>query len=87
MQANEIEQLIKTELPDAFVKVEGADGQHFEALIVSEKFVGMRSLSRHRLAYAGLGELISSGALHALSLRTLTPEQFAAEQAGQEQSS
>lgn len=80
MQALEIEQLIKAELPDATVKVEGADGQHFEALIVSEAFTGIRPLARHRLVYAGLGDLISSGALHALSLKTLTPEQYAAEQ-------
>ena len=80
MQAQEIEQLITAELPDATVKVEGADGQHFEALIVSEGFEGKRLLARHRMVYAGLGDLISSGALHALSLKTLTPTQYAAEQ-------
>lgn len=83
MQALEIEQLIKAELPDASViKVEGADGQHFEALIVSSAFEGKRPLARHRMVYAGLGDLISSGALHALSLKTLTPAQFEAEQSG-----
>ena len=80
MQALQIEQLIKAELPDATVKVEGADGQHFEALVVAAAFEGKRPLARHRMVYAGLGDLISSGALHALSLRTLTPEQFEAEQ-------
>ena len=79
MQALEIENLIKAELPDADVKVEGADGQHFEALVVSAAFEGKRALARHRMVYAGLGDLISSGVLHALSLKTLTPEQYQAE--------
>ena len=73
MQAQQIAELIQAKLPDAKVSVEGADGQHFEAQIVSAEFDGLRSLQRHRLVYSALGDLISSGALHALSLRTQTP--------------
>jgi acid stress-induced BolA-like protein IbaG/YrbA len=53
---------------------------HFEALVVSARFAGKLPLARHRMVYATLGELMG-GAIHALSLRTLTPDEF--EQAGQ----
>jgi stress-induced morphogen len=49
---------------------------HFEAVVVSPAFVGRLPLARHRLVYATLGELMG-GAIHALALRTLTPEEAA----------
>jgi len=48
------------------------DGQHFEALIVSEAFRGKSRVQRHQLVYAALGESMRSE-IHALSMRTLTP--------------
>jgi acid stress-induced BolA-like protein IbaG/YrbA len=55
------------------VRVAG-DGQHFEALIVSEAFRGKSRVQRHQLVYAALGERMRSE-IHALSMRTLTPEE------------
>jgi len=55
------------------VRVAG-DGQHFEALIVSEAFRGRSRIQRHQLVYAALGERMR-GEIHALSMRTLTPEE------------
>ena len=55
------------------VRVAG-DGQHFEALIVSEAFRGKSRIQRHQLVYAALGERMRSE-IHALSMRTLTPEE------------
>jgi len=57
------------------VRVAG-DGQHFEALIVSEAFRGKSRVQRHQLVYAALGESMRSE-IHALSMRTLTPEEAA----------
>jgi len=57
------------------VRVAG-DGQHFEALIVSEAFRGKSRIQRHQLVYAALGERMRSE-IHALSMRTLTPEEDA----------
>jgi len=57
------------------VRVAG-DGQHFEALIVSEAFRGKSRIQRHQLVYAALGERMRSE-IHALSMRTLTPEEAA----------
>jgi acid stress-induced BolA-like protein IbaG/YrbA len=55
------------------VQVAG-DGQHFEALIVSEAFKGKSRVQRHQFVYAALGERMREE-IHALSMRTLTPEE------------
>ena len=74
MDTNTIQHLIQKGLPDAKVEVHGPDGVHFEALVVSPAFAGKLPLARHRMVYATLGELMG-GAIHALSLKTLTPEE------------
>lgn len=66
--------MIEQGMPDASVEVDGPDGVHFEATIVSPSFDGLRTLQRHRMVYATLGERMG-GDIHALSLRTLTPEE------------
>ena len=50
------------------------DGQHFEALIVSDAFRGLSRLARHRLVYAALGDRMRAE-IHALSMTTITPEE------------
>jgi acid stress-induced BolA-like protein IbaG/YrbA len=55
------------------VEVSG-DGHHFEALIVSPAFRGQSRIARHRLVYAALGDRMRAE-VHALSMRTLTPEE------------
>ena len=77
MNAETIQQLIEQGLPGASVSVHGADGVHFEATVVSGAFRGKLPLARHRLVYATLGERMG-GEIHALALRTLTPEEAAA---------
>jgi len=74
MDSSVIQDLIRKGLPDARVEVRGEDGVHFEALVVSPAFAGKLPLARHRMVYATLGELMG-GAIHALSLRTLTPQE------------
>ncbi|RMG30551.1 MAG: BolA/IbaG family iron-sulfur metabolism protein [Gammaproteobacteria bacterium] len=71
MTADELRQMIVDALPGARVEVSG-DGDHFEAVVVSERFEGLPLVQRHQAVYAALGDAFS-GALHALSLRTLTP--------------
>jgi acid stress-induced BolA-like protein IbaG/YrbA len=74
MNADTIRQLIEQGLPGARAHVEGDDGVHFEALVVSDAFRGKLPLARHRMVYATLGELMG-GAIHALALKTQTPEE------------
>ena len=58
------------------LEVEG-DGRHFQALIVSRQFEGKRLVQRHQLVYAALGERMREE-IHALSMKTLTPDEVAA---------
>ena len=51
------------------------DGQHFQALVVSAAFAGKSRVQRHQLVYAALGERMREE-IHALSMRTLTPEEW-----------
>ena len=54
------------------------DGQHFEALIVSPLFRGKSRVQRHQLVYGVLGDRMREE-IHALSMKTLTPEEFEAQ--------
>ncbi len=74
MDAETLRELIETGLPGARAQVQGDDGVHFEATVVSEAFRGKLPLARHRLVYATLGDLMG-GAIHALQLKTVTPEE------------
>ena len=76
MDAETIQKLIETGLPGAKAQVQGDDGVHFEATVVSEAFRGKLPLARHRLVYATLGDLMG-GAIHALALKTVTPDEQA----------
>ncbi len=63
-------------LPCEHIEVEG-DGQHFQALIVSAAFEGLAPVARHQRVYAALGDRMQAE-IHALSMKTLTPAEFAA---------
>ena len=58
------------------VQVSG-DGAHFEAVIVSELFSGKNKVQQHQVVYKALGDRMREE-IHALSMQTLTPEQWAA---------
>jgi len=76
MNPHTIQQLIETGLPGASAEVRGEDGVHFEATVVCAEFAGKLPLARHRMVYATLGERMG-GEIHALSLKTLTPDEAA----------
>ena len=60
--------------PDCSVSVYSEDNVHYEAVIVSRAFAGKSSVKRHQMVYGALGDRIG-GAIHALSIKTLTPEE------------
>ena len=76
MDAEIIQKLIETGLPGAKAQVQGDDGVHFEATVVSEAFRGKLPLARHRLVYAALGEMMQTD-IHALSIRARSPDEAA----------
>jgi acid stress-induced BolA-like protein IbaG/YrbA len=74
MQANHIEHLIKAGLPGAQVIVRGEDGKHFEATVISVAFAGKSLLQQHRMVYSALGKRMEDEEIHALALKTYTPD-------------
>ena len=72
----QIRQYIADNLPCEHLEVQG-DGAHFEALIVSTEFEGKRLIARHQRVYAALGDRMKAE-IHALSMRTLTPDEYKA---------
>ena len=72
-----IEQSIAAGLACEHLSVSG-DGAHFEALIVSPAFAGQSRVRRHQLVYAALGDRMREE-VHALSMTTLTPEEWVAQ--------
>jgi len=69
-----VKSYIAAGLACSHLEVEG-DGQHFSAVIVSPAFAGKRLIQRHQLVYAALGDRMRQE-IHALSMKTLTPEEF-----------
>jgi acid stress-induced BolA-like protein IbaG/YrbA len=57
------------------LEVEG-DGQHFSAVIVSSAFTGKSRIQRHQVVYGALGDRMREE-IHALSMKTLTPDEYA----------
>ena len=76
MTPAEIEALIAAHLPDCTVRVASDDNVHFEAIVVSAAFAGKRPIQRHQLVYGAIGDRMG-GDIHALSIRTLTPDEAA----------
>lgn len=73
----ELEKSIAEGLDCQFLKVQG-DGTYFSAIIVSQEFEGKRLIARHQLVYKALGDRMREE-VHAFSMKTLTPEEFEAE--------
>lgn len=77
MDTRSIKTLIEQGLPGSSAQVQSGDGVHFEAIVVAAVFAGKLPLARHRMVYATLGESMG-GEIHALSLKTLTPDEATA---------
>ncbi len=78
LSSTQIETYIAQGLPCEHVAVVGDDGQHFEAVVVSKEFTGKSMVQQHQLVYKALGDRMRAE-IHALSMRTFTPEQWQAQ--------
>ena len=74
----EVERLLRSRFSDAELELIDLTGtrDHYQARIVSAAFGGKTLLEQHQLVYGALGSLMS-GAIHALALKTYTPEAWA----------
>jgi acid stress-induced BolA-like protein IbaG/YrbA len=77
MNASALQSLIAAGLPCTHLEVDG-DGRHWSAVIVSAEFEGKRLIQRHQRVYATLGARMQTDEVHALSMKTLTPAEWAA---------
>ena len=73
--AAELKERIESALPGARASVEDltGGGDHFRAEVVSDRFAGLSRIDQHKLVYDVFAEEIG-GPIHALSLKTTTPE-------------
>ena len=76
MTPQELQSIIAAGLPCQHLEVSG-DGRHWSAVIVSAEFEGKRPIARHQRVYATLGDRINTDQVHALSMKTLTPAEWA----------
>ena len=78
--ADEIQSRIIEALPDAQVHIRDytGGGDHYEAVVVSAQFDGKNAVARHRLVYGALQDAMVER-IHALALKTMTPQEFEAE--------
>jgi len=76
MTADQLETIIAQQLPCQHLSVEG-DGRHWYATIVSTQFEGLRLIQRHQKVYATLGQKMQTDEVHALSMKTYTPSDWA----------
>ena len=74
----DVEAMIKQGLPDAIVQIHDArgTGDHYEVVVVSEKFVGKSRVQQHQIVYGAVQSAMASGEIHALQLGTKTPEEW-----------
>jgi acid stress-induced BolA-like protein IbaG/YrbA len=76
MISNEVLEKCLLDCPTVdYVKVDG-DGYHYQLVIVSDVFVGQSTVKRQQWVYSQLKDYITSGSLHALSMKTWTKEEW-----------
>ncbi|MGP1382872.1 MAG: BolA family protein [Thainema sp.] len=75
----QVESMIKAGLPDAEIQVMDltGGGDHYQVTVVSSAFEGKSLIQQHQMVYRAVQQAMSSEAIHALSLKTYTPETWA----------
>lgn len=75
MQPEDIKDLIQRQIPNSQVEVQ-MDGNNLHLAVVSDAFDGLSPVKKQQMVYAALSEAISQGSIHAVQMKTLTPEQW-----------
>ncbi len=78
MDAAVVKSLLDAHLDNCEVTVQG-EGSHYDILVVGEIFAGLRPVAKQQLVYAVLNEKIGDGSIHAVNIRTYTPEEWRAQ--------
>jgi acid stress-induced BolA-like protein IbaG/YrbA len=75
MTVDEIKALLEAGIPDAEILVEGTGGK-YTVTVVTDRFEGMRPVAKQQLVYAPINPHIATGEIHAVTMRTLTKEEW-----------
>ena len=75
MEELEIAKLIEAGLSDVEATVKG-DGSHYEARVVGQCFDGKSMVNKQKMVYATLGQHITNGDIHALTIKCFTPDEW-----------
>ena len=78
METSEVKKIIEAGIAGSEATVT-ADGSKYIAVVVSDAFEGKTMVAEQKMVYALLNEHIQSGAIHALTIKALTPEEAAAQ--------
>ena len=76
MTPEEITAILSDNMTDAEIPHCSGDGSHFQVIVVSESFAGLRPVKRQQMIYQHLNEHIASGELHAISIKTYTQDEW-----------
>lgn len=77
MQATDVEKIIKQQIENIDVKVQ-SDGSHYQVIAIGDVFSGLSPVKKQQLIYACLNSYIIDGTIHAVIIKTYTPEEWAA---------
>lgn len=75
MENEQIKSLIEQGLPGVNATVNG-DGYHYEAQVVGDCFADKSLVQKQKMVYATINDHITSGAIHALTIKAYTPEEW-----------
>ncbi len=78
----QVETMIRESLPDAQVQVQDltGGGDHYQVTVISSQFEGKGLVQQHQLVYSAVRQAMSSEAIHALALKTYTPQAWETDQ-------
>ncbi len=77
MQTSEIKQLVENQIQDSEATVQ-IEGSHIHLVVVSAAFEGLNTLKKQQLVYGAVNHLIADGSVHAVHMKTYTPEEWRA---------
>ena len=79
MQAEQIQAQVESQVPDSQVQV-GIDGNHVSLIVVSPAFEGLSAVKRQQTVYATLADRLADGSIHAVHMKTFTPQELQQQQ-------
>ena len=78
MDAATVKALLQSHLNDCEIHVQG-EGANYDITAIGAVFEGLRAVKKQQLVYAALSENIADGSIHAVNIRTFTPEEWASQ--------